>query len=101
MQKGKRSLPLTLRCTLEDLHQRLLEFFGSVVIHHTCYSNVSTTLWSGRNANICKEYVCFVPADFVFEIFRGVSLFGADRNTSNYAKRNGNLFVYKTINFCT
>lgn len=49
---------------------------------------------SRRNAYICKKYVCTVPADFVFEIFRGVSHCEVDRNNNNYDNRNGTYFSF-------
>lgn len=77
--------------------KQLLEFIGFGVVLHTCCSNVSTTPRSGRNTNVCKEYVCVVLAGFLFEIFRGVSHLGADRNTNTYDDRNGTYFLFTKL----
>lgn len=94
-KESTRPFPLTQVFAREELHFQLLEYFGSALILNTFSSNVSTTRMSRRNAHIGKKYVFSVPADSVFEIVRGVSHLGGDRNNNHYANRNGTFFSFK------
>lgn len=71
----KKPLPITHEIPSEEILLQLLEFFGLVLTHNTCCSTMFTTITSKRRANVCKEYVCFVSAVYVFEIFRDISHF--------------------------
>lgn len=71
-----------------------MECFGLVITLHACSSTLSTTLISKRRANICKKYVCYVSAVYLFESFRGISHFQKHRNNSDHDKRNGTYFFF-------
>lgn len=71
-----------------------MELHGLALTLHVCSSTGFTTDTSRRLANVYKKYVCVVPAVYIFEIFRGVSLLEDYWNSSHNDITNGNFFFF-------